>query len=285
VLRSLLVFALGCTTPTQVVVHFTADPGAAARARTLRVVVLNGDLEEVSDRTEAFGAALPPLDSAPAQITIVPESRDAARQYRVVAMLADDAGEFSRVVATAGFVEDQLREIWLHFDDACSDRLACAEDQTCSRGECAESCVALSAPGTTRRSEPAPCDRCFGKAQGRECTIAGTAGRCWDGACCVGCWDGTSCAAGSEVAACGRGGVECAHCSCDGDACSATTGACAPAVELSTVHAGSRPERLGRAWARGRSPRSPRARSCSRARACSPASRSAAAKRRLPSRR
>ena len=129
------------------------------RAASLRVRVLDEEGGEVSDETRAVAGTTPELDF-PATVSLRPRGDDASRRFRVEAWLLDDAGaELARQVADGGFVDHELREIWLVFDDDCAG-IPCGPGRTCIDGACHRACFEGRAPGQTAASTPVacPCD-------------------------------------------------------------------------------------------------------------------------------
>lgn len=227
----------GCVDPSQIVVAVTADAETSARAATLQFEVFGSD-DPVAryDQTVAFDGVegLTRLADGDARLTVVPRDADAERPFRIVATLRDGAGEVfhRRVAIVSGFIERQLAEVRLHFDDACMDvsscrgRSSCALDGTSGLPTCTPACVVLSEPGSEAPSVMVSCgDDCLFADDGEVCG-EDLGGRCWGNAdepksCCRTCWqdtgDGTGrCLDADErsVDAAGIGGAQCVQCGC-----------------------------------------------------------------------
>lgn len=192
--------AFACVEPaTQVLVWVDIPEASQMRERATRLTVsaFDGDdqLVHTEERRLTGGAALTP----PISISIVPRDDDASRSFRVDVSLMDDAGEFAHQTAEATFVEHELREIRLRFDDACLG-VTCSFGRTCIEGTCERACFDPAPAGETTRSQPGSCpcecacagdtcvdgfciparpvDQVFG-GFGHACAIAGGALSCW----------------------------------------------------------------------------------------------------------
>lgn len=166
--------AIACVEPaTQVLVWVDIPEASQMRERATRftVDVFDGDDQRVhtEERRLTGGTALTP----PISISVVPRDGDASRSFRVEVALLDDAfGEFAHQTAEGSFVEHELREIRLRFDDACLG-VTCSFGRTCIEGTCERACFDAVPAGETTRSQPGSCP-C-------ECTCDGDT--CVDGLC------------------------------------------------------------------------------------------------------
>lgn len=217
----------GCVTPSQVIVHVTADDASAERAEFLRLEVFASDGSTTPSYIQSaeFGESLARLNAEPALLTVVPRNSDASRMFRITATLSDGSRrEFVQRSAISAFVPGEIMEIWLHIDDACTD-VTCAGRQTCDVVDegmpaCVDACVVPSSPGSVVRSELQACgESCAFVEEGGLCD--GGTGRCWRDECCHTCFDGERCVdeaeATTNLAATGVGGAECVQCECEGD--------------------------------------------------------------------
>ena len=189
----------GCEadTPTQVVVELRAEAALSAKARSLIVEVRNDEGQVVLNKTKS----LEPGAATLARVPLVPKGDDPTRRFTLIARLLDEAGSVvAEHEAKSGYVEKELRELELWFDDACEGVLDCGAGRTCSKGRCVGSCY-----------EPRPSD-----ASGPSLPSCGECQAC-DSAC-----------RNADGASCG----------CPGETCSA--GACVPEIRVSHVDAGSR---------------------------------------------
>jgi alpha-tubulin suppressor-like RCC1 family protein len=150
---------------TQVLVWVDVAAGSTleTRATAMRVRVLDGQGNVVSDETRTIAGPTPEV-ALPASISLVPFGGDASRRFRVeVSLLEPDAMgldvEIAKKVADGGFVDHELREIWLLFDDACIG-VSCGPGRTCIEGACRRACFDGRPPGETTPSVPGacPCD-------------------------------------------------------------------------------------------------------------------------------
>jgi alpha-tubulin suppressor-like RCC1 family protein len=155
-----------CIEPaTQVIVWVDIPEASEMRARATRMQVRVFDRDEalvLEDQRRLSGDA--PVLAPPISISVVPRDHDASRRFRIeVSLIGTDPmggdAEFARQTAESAFVRDELREIWLRFDDACLD-VTCGFGRTCIDGGCERACFDAVAPGTTTRSDPGgcPCD-------------------------------------------------------------------------------------------------------------------------------
>jgi alpha-tubulin suppressor-like RCC1 family protein len=164
---------LGCVEPATQVLVWVDIPEASEmreRATRLHVRVYDGDdllVHEEERRLTGDGSLTPPVS-----ISVVPRDGDASRSFRVDVALLDDTLEFAHQSAEGSFVEHELREIRLRFDDACL-AVTCSLGRTCIEGRCERACFDARPPGETTRSQPGRCP-C-------ECTCEGDT--CVDGFC------------------------------------------------------------------------------------------------------
>ena len=189
---------LGCRTlpATQVLVFFHAEPSALTSATDLEIVVhpADGDALTFVEPVTTDGV------TALARVPLVPAGGDASRRFRIVGILRDRAGEeLTRVSASVGYVQHELREVHLWLDAECMG-IDCGEGRTCERGVCLGDCFEAALAGAERSD--AVCGECQ----------ACTAGSC------------TSLAAGAQ-------------CGCPGDACDAE-GHCLNASRVLDAFAG-----------------------------------------------
>lgn len=107
----LILGPLGCTdTPTQVLVHVEADPGVAARADGVRVRIFGvGTDYDESPANFAF----------PLTIPVLPQDGDGSRRFHVEAAALEGAAVLAIVRAETGFIDGELRHVWLRLEDAC----------------------------------------------------------------------------------------------------------------------------------------------------------------------
>ncbi len=140
-------------------VYVTADAALSERVSRVRVSVDGaGDEEEVILEPGRSIEA----EQDPMRVPLVPKGGDASRPFEITVELFEEAGpneltSLGQQTAVGGYVDKELREVWLAFDDTCEHAL-CAEGYRCQDGMCVENCVDPSAAGTTTRSEPVACD-------------------------------------------------------------------------------------------------------------------------------
>ncbi len=148
---------VGCRTfpATQVLVFFHAEPTLAASATRLEVRVFDAmGTEPVFESVEPLAGAVGAL----ARVPLVPASGDASRRFRIEGSLLDDAGAVvSTVSAASGYVEHELRELHLWFDDDCAG-VDCGVGRTCQSGVCLGECFEAEPAGSLRSS--ARCGEC-----------------------------------------------------------------------------------------------------------------------------
>lgn len=232
---TLSLVALGCNTPTEVIVHVAATDAVLAGATTLRVevIALRVDEEREAAVTEA------PASELPTRVTIVPKHDDAPR-FVVTAELRDASGAaLARRRILSRFVEGESRALYMRLD---TGGLECGARETWDGERCIGACA--DEPEVPRSgSEPTPTGRCdatcAAAADGERCVVGDRAGRCWSEACCLGCWDGEQCLGGDADDACGRAGAECEACAVD-PPCSDTCegGVCRPAAPFGQMVGG-----------------------------------------------
>jgi alpha-tubulin suppressor-like RCC1 family protein len=170
---------------TQVIVRFSADAELRPRAARLEVDVWTHEGELVLSREKSLSGSEPEL----ARVPIVPRDEDASRHFTVRGELFDASGASLGVErASATYVEDELSEILLVFESACSALGDCGEGRRCHGGACVGACVDATPKHAEREAPPrcAGCERCAaGRCEpledGASCGCAGdrcVAGRC-----------------------------------------------------------------------------------------------------------
>lgn len=185
----LLLSVLACDShpTTQVVVYFHATASLRAEGAAISVLVEGPDGEVAYDETNPPSVGVGPI----ARVPLVPRDGDAGRVFRIAGALLDGEGqELGSVEAVAGYVEDELREIHLWFDESCRGVPDCGRGRTCNRGVCVGACFDTAPPGAVTRSEPA-CGEC------QEC-LAASCAPLEDGLPC-GCPSTDQCNAGACV--------------------------------------------------------------------------------------
>ncbi len=176
----------------------TADETLATRATSVRFFAPTPD-GLATDIITVTGRDISP-DGSPVQIPLFPQDGDLSRGYTVTVELLDESDEAPREVMThqtlsGDYVENEFREVWMHFGAAC-EHVRCPAGYRCQSGECVEYCVEPREPGSTEPSGPVAC--------GTPCADAGCfddrdIAQCQDGAkvlerqCGFGCDDEDSC--------------------------------------------------------------------------------------------
>ena len=231
VLLAGLVLACGEETPTQVLVRIDADDSMRAMADRLVVRAFDADGMQTYMRAPTVGGGEGEV-SFPATVPVSPRGGDAERRFEVVAELEDDAGVvFARQRVIAGFVEGELREVWIRFEATCSGVLDCAADATCVAGTCEPACMVPVVVGADPQRVACPDRGCAVAEDGDPCE----SGTCRNGECCTGCWNAAEerCEEGTTLAACGAMGGLCETCCGDDLACA--DGQCDPAIDLGAL--------------------------------------------------
>lgn len=168
---------------TQVIVILHAEPALLAQAKSVHVKVRDDDGATVLERTKDVVTG----ESSLAHVPLVPKGDNPSRRFTLTAALVDAAGsEVAHVEARSGYVANELGQIDLWFDDACSKTPDCGEGRTCQGGTCVGACFTASALSATTRSR-AMCGEC--ETCGASCVPVSTAIDC-------GC-PGETCKAGS----------------------------------------------------------------------------------------
>jgi hypothetical protein len=157
--------ASGCDrpTPTEVMVHLDAQPGARAAARTLEVRVVGHDGTMRLEETRA----LDPGTAWPLRLPLVPLGGDPSRGWAVEATLRDAS---DAVVAVGrlrgGYVEGSLQHTLLCLFDGCASSPcgslapACVSGgtcETCRTGACIDATALLDAVQTAPRCPVGTC--------------------------------------------------------------------------------------------------------------------------------
>ena len=122
-------------------VMITAEEGLAALVDTLQVEVFSDGERRLSGSEGLIDGAPIRESGSPVAIPLLPSEGDATRTYELTAELFDADGTSLGTQAIAGdYVENELREVWLVFEDSCRDEL-CPDGFRCYQGQCAEDCV------------------------------------------------------------------------------------------------------------------------------------------------
>jgi alpha-tubulin suppressor-like RCC1 family protein len=156
VVLGLLAIRCQPTTATQVLVRFAADSELRTRATRLNVEVWSQEGELVLERDKALSGS----ESELARVPVIPRDEDASRFFSVRGELFDSAGQSLGVErAMLGYVEDELTEVLLVFDAACSTVEDCGDGRRCQAGSCVGSCVDPSS-GHVEQETPSRCSAC-----------------------------------------------------------------------------------------------------------------------------
>ena len=154
--RALSICWVGCLaacadSPTQTLVRFEADSELEERADAIRVRLFAEDGTLFYDES-------PPLDFelAKRRVPVEPAGGDASLRFRVIAELLEAGEPFATVRAETGFVEGEIREVWLRFEASCLP-ITCTERESCREAACGGDCVDPAPRGSVR---PTPAYAC-----------------------------------------------------------------------------------------------------------------------------
>lgn len=147
-----LVLLVGCAdTPTQTLVRFEADPELEERADAIRVRLFNDEDGQFYDEAPSLTFRL-----ADRKVPVSPKDDDATRRFRVLAELLEEGVPFATVRAETGFVEGEIREVWLRFESSCLP-ITCGTRESCRRGGCGGDCLDPQPRGSERPTEAYTC--------------------------------------------------------------------------------------------------------------------------------
>ncbi len=163
--------------PTEVALVISADSELTNRIDIVRI--------EVADTTTDVPRNGRDLQATvdPVRLTILPTPGDEEGTYAATIRILDaDNQELGVQTLVGDYVKDELREVWVAFDEAC-ELSDCPAGFRCQLGECVEHCVPTEEPGTTTRTGAIACGQacdantCQPLAEG----IGGNLLRCTDG--------------------------------------------------------------------------------------------------------
>ncbi len=142
---------VGCADdPTQTLIRFEADAELESRADQIRVRLFRVDGVSFYDES-------PTLDFALSDRLVPVEPNDNPdERFRVLAELLEDGAVLATVRAETGFIENDIREIWLRFDAACVST-TCGERESCRDGTCGGDCVDPAERGGDRPTRAYAC--------------------------------------------------------------------------------------------------------------------------------
>ncbi|MCA9644332.1 MAG: hypothetical protein KC492_26740 [Myxococcales bacterium] len=190
---------------TQTIVVLSADPGLLASAKRLVVVVQGEAGDVVLERT----SDVDPGRSQLARIPLIPKGEDPTRRFVVQATLEDDTGPLAKLEVRSGYIEDELHELAVWFEDSCRGKLDCGEGRTCSAGRCLGSCYSVKSASPALPS-CGECETCEGSCQPASQISCGCPGEtCNAGECTPLTTVGNVSAGSVHTCAVSSGGVYC----------------------------------------------------------------------------
>lgn len=140
---------------TQTIVVLNAEPRLLESAERLRVSVEGEEGDIVLERTSDISGSRSQL----ARIPLIPKGDDPTRRFVLRAELDGDSGPLARLEVRSGYIEDELHELQVWFEDSCQNKLDCGEGRTCVEGRCLGSCYSVDA-GAPAKPICGECETC-----------------------------------------------------------------------------------------------------------------------------